>query len=80
MGNGVPVENLLTSSSYVTNIIILCCQDKTNTLEKKKFFQKSFHTHTHPGVNFTIILCAAYTIADPKSTKDIDDLTEFAHF
>jgi len=30
-----------------------------------------------PGVNFTNILCAAFTRADPKSTKKTDDFTVF---
>jgi len=30
-----------------------------------------------PGVNFTNILCKAFTRADPQSAKKIDNLTEF---
>ncbi len=30
-----------------------------------------------PGVNFTNILCAAFTLVDPESIKKIDNLTVF---
>ncbi len=33
-----------------------------------------------PGVDFTNILCAAFTRADLESTKDTDDLTVFLYF
>jgi len=32
-----------------------------------------------PGVDFTNVLPAAFTLTDPKSTKDTDDMTVIYH-
>jgi len=37
-------------------------------------------TPQHPGVNFINVLQAAFAPVDPKSVKDIDDLTKFLCF
>jgi len=34
-----------------------------------QFIEGSFVSFRHPGVNFTNVLCAAFTLIDPKSVK-----------
>ncbi len=33
-----------------------------------------------PGLNFINVLCTAFTLVDPKSVKDTEDLTELLRF
>jgi len=45
--------------------------------ENQKASKKQSSEKLTPGLDFTYILCSAFTFADPKSAKNIDCLTAF---
>ena len=63
-----------------TTVLSIGGQAKNSRSVKKTYFYNSKVNKWTPGVNFTNILCAACTHADPKSAKKILNSSSFLRF
>ncbi len=76
---GETIANYLESESCRTGIYEKL-KEKVKELQNRDILKREDLLNEDSGVNFTNILLAFFTSADPKSVKDTDDLTIFLHF